>query len=205
MCSCSQAPPRHGRTLCCWRGPARCPAEAVGLSQAWSHASRQLPGSTRVQSKPAWERGLLLHSAAAAAKSLQSCPTLCDPIDGSLPGSSVPGILQARTRVGCHCLLPSCTLAPGQIMHEFHSHVGLPRCKAAVDGGTRCPPPPRLQPARGGSSGRALPPDQSPEVLCAFKWAAGVGFCFPYIFIAQLLSPPSDVLVTSRLGLTGLY
>ena len=35
--------------------------------------------------------------AAAAAKSLQSCPTLCDPIDGSLPGFSVPGILQART------------------------------------------------------------------------------------------------------------
>ena len=34
---------------------------------------------------------------AAAAKSLQSCPTLCDPIDGSLPGSAVPGILQART------------------------------------------------------------------------------------------------------------
>ena len=32
----------------------------------------------------------------AAAKSLQSCPTLCDPIDGSPPGSSVPGILQAR-------------------------------------------------------------------------------------------------------------
>ena len=33
---------------------------------------------------------------AAAAKSLQSCPTLCDPIDGSPLGSSVPGILQAR-------------------------------------------------------------------------------------------------------------
>ena len=33
---------------------------------------------------------------AAAAKSLQSCPTLCDPVDGSLPGSPVPGILQAR-------------------------------------------------------------------------------------------------------------
>ena len=32
----------------------------------------------------------------AAAKSLQSCPTLCDPIDGSPPGSPVPGILQAR-------------------------------------------------------------------------------------------------------------
>ena len=34
---------------------------------------------------------------AAAAKSLQSCPTLCDPIDGSPPGSAVPGILQARS------------------------------------------------------------------------------------------------------------
>ena len=34
---------------------------------------------------------------AAAAKSLQSCPTLCDPIDGISPGSPVPGILQART------------------------------------------------------------------------------------------------------------
>ena len=36
-------------------------------------------------------------TAAAAAKSLQSCPTLCNPIDGSPPGSPVPGILQART------------------------------------------------------------------------------------------------------------
>ena len=36
-------------------------------------------------------------AAAAAAKSLKLCPTLCDPIDGSLPGSPVPGILQART------------------------------------------------------------------------------------------------------------
>ena len=38
-----------------------------------------------------------LDAAAAAAKSLQSCPTLCDPIDSSSPGSPVPGILQART------------------------------------------------------------------------------------------------------------
>ena len=36
------------------------------------------------------------HEGAAAAKSLQSCPTLCDPRDGSPPGSSVPGSLQAR-------------------------------------------------------------------------------------------------------------
>ena len=41
-----------------------------------------------------WE---LIAAAAAAAKTLQSCPTLCDPRDGSPPGSPVPGILQART------------------------------------------------------------------------------------------------------------
>ena len=43
-------------------------------------------------------------AAAAAAKLLQSCPTLCDPIDGSLPGSLVPEILK-NTGVGCHFLL----------------------------------------------------------------------------------------------------
>ena len=43
----------------------------------------------------AWE--WLAAAAAAAAKSLQLCLTLCDPRDGSPPGSSVPGILQART------------------------------------------------------------------------------------------------------------
>ena len=42
-----------------------------------------------------WVRGT--GSAAAAAKSLHSCPTMCDPIDGSPPGSPVAGILQART------------------------------------------------------------------------------------------------------------
>ena len=40
-----------------------------------------------------WSR----YAAAAAAKSLQSCPTLCDPLDGSPPGFSIHGILQART------------------------------------------------------------------------------------------------------------
>ena len=40
--------------------------------------------------------GRAKEESAAAAKSLQSCPTLCDPIDGSPPGSAVPGILQAR-------------------------------------------------------------------------------------------------------------
>ena len=49
---------------------------------------------------PSFERNLhtVLHNdyVAAAAKSLQSCPTLCNPIDGSPPGSPIPGILQAR-------------------------------------------------------------------------------------------------------------
>ena len=46
-----------------------------------------------------WMTNSLTHrrQIVAAAKSLQSCPTLCDPIDGSPPGSPVPGILQART------------------------------------------------------------------------------------------------------------
>ena len=46
-----------------------------------------------LQSKVIW----IMDAAAAAAKSLQLCPTLCNPIDGSPPGSLVPGILQART------------------------------------------------------------------------------------------------------------
>ena len=51
-------------------------------------------------------RGTAAAAAAAGAKSLQSCLTLCDCIDGSPPGSPVPGILQARTLgVGCHFLL----------------------------------------------------------------------------------------------------
>ena len=40
------------------------------------------------------------YTATAAAKLLQSCPTLCDPTDGSLPGSPLPGILQARALEG---------------------------------------------------------------------------------------------------------
>ena len=43
------------------------------------------------------QKFLQFAAAAAAAKSLQLCPTLCDPIDSSSPGSPVPGILQART------------------------------------------------------------------------------------------------------------
>ena len=48
----------------------------------------------------------MVHHAMLSAKSLQPCPTLCDPIDGSPPGSPVPGILPGKnTGVGCHFLL----------------------------------------------------------------------------------------------------
>ena len=62
---------------------------------AISSSSRPCFVRTLTMTCPSW---VALHSMAhAAAKSLQSCPTLRDPIDGSLPGSTIPGILQART------------------------------------------------------------------------------------------------------------
>ena len=51
-------------------------------------------GGTEIQ---VWHSWVTCSAADAAAKSLQSCLTLCDPINSSPPGSSVPGILQART------------------------------------------------------------------------------------------------------------
>ena len=53
-------------------------------------------------------------AAAAAAKLLQSCPTLCDPIDGSPPGSPVPGILQARTLEWVAIFTTSTTICQNQ-------------------------------------------------------------------------------------------
>ena len=55
-----------------------------------SHFSLSLVG-------PGWAPTICISAAAAAAKSFQLCVTLCDPMDGSPPGSPVPGILQART------------------------------------------------------------------------------------------------------------
>ena len=64
-------------------------------SRGWSVAVFSCSnGCSRAQTH--WLHSLLF-TAAATAKSLQSCLTLCDPIDGSPPGSSVPGILQVRT------------------------------------------------------------------------------------------------------------
>ena len=58
---------------------------------------------------------------AAAAKSLQSCPTLCDPIDGSPPGSPVLGILQARTLEWVAISFPSVAFHQIQLVSHFLS------------------------------------------------------------------------------------
>ena len=56
---------------------------------------------------------------AAAAKSLQSCPTLCDPIDSSPPGSSVPGILQTRTLEWIAISFSTWTMSGSQKAHQY--------------------------------------------------------------------------------------
>ena len=60
------------------------------------HAHLLLPKAS-LCGREASQMDPLVPAAAAAAKARQSCPTLCDPIDGSPPGSPLPGILQART------------------------------------------------------------------------------------------------------------
>ena len=70
-------------------------------------------------------REVLNFPAAAAATSLQSCPTLCDPTDGSPPGFSVHGVSQARKWVGSHFLLQGIFLTQG-------SNPGLPHCRQTL-------------------------------------------------------------------------
>ena len=80
------------------------------LQEYWNGLPFPLPDlgiESASPTSPVWQMCslLLVPLAAAAAKSLQSCPTLFDPIDGSPPGSPVPGILGKNTGVGCHFLL----------------------------------------------------------------------------------------------------
>ena len=63
----------------------------------------------------------ILAAATAAAKSLQSCPTLCDPIDDSPPGSPAPGILQARTLEWVATILNT----PQFILFVLETHVKI--------------------------------------------------------------------------------
>ena len=91
--------------------PSRPPRKTLTSHRIWVYWKVRIPASLSSRYHPGLSGGLSstpyllwpgfylqlhFHIAAAAAKSLQSCPTLCDPIDGSPPGSPVPGILQAR-------------------------------------------------------------------------------------------------------------
>ena len=69
----------------------------MNVNLAWATSSFLLVGGHFVTTDIKPESYTAAAAAAAAAKSLQSCPTLCDPIDGSPRGSPIPGILQART------------------------------------------------------------------------------------------------------------
>ena len=94
-----------------WTVPARFPhpwefqarlleQDAISFSRGYSRHRDRIQVSCMVAdsllSEPQGEIPLLAFAAAAAAKSLQSCLTLCNPMDGSPPGSFVPGILYAR-------------------------------------------------------------------------------------------------------------
>ena len=83
---------QHGpmMTRMCWPQPS-----------IWRSPFTPFPHPEKKVDSSCWRRkktlGLPWCKHAAAAKSLQSCPTLCDPIDGSPPGSLIPGILQTST------------------------------------------------------------------------------------------------------------
>ena len=87
----------------------------------WGQGPR-LPCSSQHLQPSVWWLAHRRHSAAAAAaKSCQLCRTLCDPIDGSPPGSPVPGILQART-LEWACIYPRLCLSPSQFRLRCRTH-----------------------------------------------------------------------------------
>ena len=73
------------------RSLVQCPRETKDTAEI------EFKGSSQSYTPSLLTRSSVLSAATVAAKSLQPCPTLCDPIDGSPPGSAVPGILQATT------------------------------------------------------------------------------------------------------------
>ena len=81
-----------------WEDPLEKGTATHSSILAWRTPRTEEPGRlTRTMGSQDWVTFTSLTAAAAAAKSRQSCPTLCDPTDGSPPDSPVPGILQART------------------------------------------------------------------------------------------------------------
>ena len=70
------------------------------------------------------------HTATATAKSLQSCPTLCDPIDGSPPGSPTWDSPGKNTGVGCHCLLQCMKVKSESEVTQSYPTLTTPRTAA---------------------------------------------------------------------------
>ena len=80
-----------------WSDLARTHSQAQGTFLVDQRLRLHASTLRRESSIPGLGNKMLHAAAAATAKSLQSCPTLCDPIDGGPPGSPIPGILQAKT------------------------------------------------------------------------------------------------------------
>ena len=119
VCTDPTVPRAHGVAACCRNeiltqveitsagGGVNAPPSyplTVGNSNQWKFSSfppsarwSQDRCSYRLSEESSETKCSTAHDAAAAAKSLQLCPTLCNPIGGSPPGSAIPGILQART------------------------------------------------------------------------------------------------------------
>ena len=97
-CLCPQTCRVHSHLLL--STPHNCPASILLLS-LFRPAQSCLPSKSTSSLNPSWitpaYNAQSSLGAAAAAKLLPSCPTLCDPVDGSPPGSPIPGIIQART------------------------------------------------------------------------------------------------------------
>ena len=95
----------------------------MGLALKYDLVGTWGPGTNTRLTNMGW-------SGAAAAKSLQSCPTLCDPIDGSPPSSPVPGILQARilewVAIAFSIQLPTQSGAPPVKFHFLGRAASLP-------------------------------------------------------------------------------
>ena len=82
-----------------WEDPLEKEMATHSRTLAWKIPWTEEPGSLQSMGSQRVRHDWASSAAATAAKSLQSCPTLCDPIDGSPQGSPVPGILQARKYV----------------------------------------------------------------------------------------------------------